>query len=123
MFSISSLAAFISPGRYRRTRLACRKFALSRRSLLAYVLAHEIARVRAGSTVHSEFGLMKAQCGEAEYVDMENRPFPFTPLDMASIGARLNVGRCRGKADEAPEAKGQSQQTLVRIPERSENPK
>jgi hypothetical protein len=77
----------------------------------------------AGSTAHSEFGLMKAQWGEAKYVDMENRPFPFTPLDMASIGARLNVGRCRGKADEAPEAKGQSQHTLVRIRERSENPK
>ena len=42
---------------------------------------------------------------------MENRPFPFTPLGMPRIGARVNVARCRGKPDEAQEDR--SQETLA----------
>ena len=49
---------------------------------------------------------------------MEKRPFPFTPLDMAWIGARWNVGRCRGKADETPQ--DQAWETFATTLERME---
>src|SRR5947209_8403358 len=71
-----------------------------RTSLLAHVLAHEIAHVLARSTAHAESGLMKAQWGEADYLEMEKRELPFTPLDITWIAVGQEVSRCGCKAHE-----------------------
>jgi hypothetical protein len=84
-----------------------------RTSLLAHVLAHEIAHLLARSTAHAESGLMKAQWGEADYLEMGKRQMQFTPLDITWIAVGQNVTRCGCNEHEAPQDKGRSQQTSV----------
>jgi len=54
-------------------------------SILAHVLAHEIAHVLMGTDGHTGTGIMKAQWNETDYAEMKKKPLEFTPNDLDLI--------------------------------------
>ena len=60
-------------------------------SILAHVLAHEIAHVLIGTAGHAETGIMKAHWNGRDYAAMNVKPLEFTPDDVDMIVKGLNA--------------------------------
>jgi len=63
-----------------------------RPTLLAYVMAHEIAHILQGIVRHSKSGIMKQQWDHADYAEMANRGLRFTDYDSQFIRDNLRAG-------------------------------
>jgi hypothetical protein len=59
--------------------------------LLAHVLAHEIAHMLQGVTLHSTSGIMKARWDPRDYAEMCRKPLGFTEDDKLLIRHGLDV--------------------------------
>jgi hypothetical protein len=60
-------------------------------ALLAHVMVHEVTQVLQGVNRHSDVGVMKAHWEQKEYNQMQWKPLPFTPHDVALVKAGLRA--------------------------------
>ena len=90
-----------------------------RNSLLAYVLAHELAHVMQGLDHHSASGIMKANWSYREYFMMLSRTLTFTAEDVDLIRAGLEAKRSniasREGAPQSQHVVGQPKLASVRL--------
>jgi hypothetical protein len=70
---------------YNRIRSLSRDNPVSRPTILAHVLTHEIVHVLQGLARHSASGVMKARWDAGDYLDMMRAPLPFTSEDIELI--------------------------------------
>jgi hypothetical protein len=54
-------------------------------NVLAHVMVHEITHILQGSCRHSDTGVMKAQWTHPDYMQMGQKPLPFTEEDLQLI--------------------------------------
>jgi hypothetical protein len=54
-------------------------------NVLAHVLVHEITHILQGTCRHSDTGVMKARWTHTDYMEMGQKPLPFTEEDMQLI--------------------------------------
>jgi hypothetical protein len=64
-------------------------------TLLAHVLAHEVAHILQGVNRHSEEGIMKARWNEGDHREMSWKPLPFTSEDVELIQRGLDARALR----------------------------
>jgi Tfp pilus assembly protein FimT len=60
-------------------------------TILAHVMAHEIAHLLEGVARHSQTGLMKAHWDRQDFMQMGYNPLPFAPEDIEMIQRGLRV--------------------------------
>jgi hypothetical protein len=58
-------------------------------TLMAHVIAHEIAHILEGTSRHSNTGLMKTHWSDEDYMDMAWKPLLFAPEDVILIHSGL----------------------------------
>jgi hypothetical protein len=70
-------------------------------SILAHVLAHEIAHVLMGTDGHAETGIMKAHWNGTDYAAMKRKPLEFTPDDVDMIIKGLNTWKSQNTGEHS----------------------
>jgi hypothetical protein len=85
------------------------------RTLLAYVLVHEITHLLQGENRHSESGIMKAHWGPNDYSQIAQNPFTYEDVELIHHGMLTRRARqSPGGSSANPKAIHMSQMSLTR---------